>query len=170
MDVPKGSDDRRPHDGERSLGRAMARGAAAGAFGALAMLLTHKLSSRVVVGTADAVPTPGEQLAGEAAARAGHELSDGAEMAAGAGISLGAGAVVGAVFGVVQHEVHAPPLLHGLLLSGISYALTVPEGGLLPRLGLAAPPKEQSIERAMVPVDAHLAFGVATAAAYEALG
>ena len=75
----------------------------------------------------------------------------------------------GAVYGAVHTRVEPPALVHALLLSGLSYAVTVPDGGLLPRLGLMPPPTEQSMEQALVPVDAHLAFGVTTAAAFEAL-
>ena len=43
----------------RSLGDAMVRGAVAGALGALAMVLTHKASSKVLLGSAAAAyPSP----------------------------------------------------------------------------------------------------------------
>lgn len=160
------------HDAGRrggDLGAALVRGAIAGAIGALAMVLTHKGSSKVLLGSADAAPQPGEQMAGALAERAGRELPAGAEMAAGTGVSVGYGALLGAVYGVVHETVEPPALLHSLLLGGLSYAVTVPEWGLLPKLGLMPPPSQQSIEKAIVPMDAHLAYGVATAAAFEAL-
>ena len=153
----------------RSLGDALARGAIAGALGALAMVLTHKASSRVLLGRAGAAPEPGEEAAEEMAQRSGHALSQGEAVTAGAGIAMGYGALLGAVYGAVHTRVEPPAVVHALLLSGLSYAVTVPEGGLLPRLGLMPPPTEQSMEQAMVSMDAHLAYGVATAVAFEAL-
>lgn len=149
--------------------RALVRGAIAGAIGALAMSLTHRASSKVLLGSADAAPNPAKGAAEALGERAGVALSDRQADAGGTALMVGYGALLGAVYGVVHDRVHSPALVNALALGGLSYAATVPEKGLLPRLGLVAPPTEQAVLAAMVPMDAHLAYGVATAAAYEAM-
>jgi hypothetical protein len=55
-----------------------------------------------------------------------------------------------------------------LLLAGASYAVTMSGSGILPKLGVVAPPMSQSMEQTAVPIGAHLAFGVTTAAVHAA--
>jgi hypothetical protein len=70
---------------------------------------------------------------------------------------------------VVQSRLHPPDVLHGLLLGGVSWMATNSGSGVLPRLGAAAPASMQSMERTAVPVASHVAYGVATAMAFDAL-
>ena len=164
--TPAGSAPQREPEG---VVRALVRGAVAGAIGALAMSLTHRASSKVLLGSADAAPNPAKGAAEALGERAGVTLGDRQADAGGTALMVGYGALLGAVYGVVHDRVRSPALVNALALGGLSYAATVPEKGLLPRLGLVAPPTEQAVLAAMVPMDAHLAYGVATAAAYEAM-
>ena len=105
----------------------------------------------------------------ESVAREHGAALEGAEaMAAGAAVQLGYCALWGALYGVAHRALGAPAALDGLLLAGASYAATMSERGLLPQLGIVAPPTHQSVEQTAVPVGAHLAFGVTTAAVYAA--
>lgn len=163
--APAGEARREPE----GLVRTLVRGAVAGAIGALALSLTHRASSRVLLGDAGAAPNPPARAAEQMGERAGVALTERQADAAGTALVVGYGALLGAVYGLVQERVHAPALANALALGGLSYAATATERGLLPRLGLVSPPTEQALLAAMVPVDAHLAYGVTTAAAYEAL-
>jgi hypothetical protein len=49
------------------------------------------------------------------------------------------------------------------------YATSFPSLGLLPRLGVLPPPTQQPLEKAALPLGAHLVFGVATSTAFRAL-
>jgi hypothetical protein len=73
------------------------------------------------------------------------------------------------MFGVVQTRVHPPGWLHGVALGGLVYAANYPSFGLLPRLGVVDPPSEQSGLEAAVPALPHVAYGLTTAAVFEAL-
>ena len=154
--------------GRVALGDAAVKGAVAGLLGGVALLLAERLSSRAVL-------PPGERAhegrdAAEAIADArGAALSPARAEVAGAGLELGACALLGAVYGVVQSRVHPPDVLHGLLLGGMSWMATNSGRGALPRLGAAAPASMQAMERTAVPVASHVAYGVATAMAFDAL-
>ena len=167
---PRAPEPRAPDgDGRMTLTRAALAGALAGAIGALAMALTSKAEAKVLLPEGAEHELPTTKLVETVAQERGAELSDAQAGAAGLGVSVGLGALSGALFGVVQSRLHPPELLHGLALSGLSYAATMPAKGLFPRLGVVPPPRLQSIEQAAVPVGAHLAFGLTTAAAYTAL-
>lgn len=161
-----GTDSRR--DARPTLGDAAVKGAVAGMLGGVALLLAERLTSRAVL-------PPGERVhegrdAAEAIADARDAaLSPARAEAAGAGLELGACALLGAVYGMVQSRLHPPDVLHGLLLGGLSWMATSSGSGALPRLGAAAPARMQSMERTAVPVASHVAYGVATAMAFDAL-
>lgn len=157
------------HDAGPTLGDAAMKGAVAGMLGGVALLLAERLTSRAVL-------PPGERVhEGRDAAEAIADTRDAAlspaqAEAAGAGLELGACALLGAVYGMVQSRLHPPDVLHGLLLGGVSWMATNSGAGALPRLGAAAPASMQSMERTAVPVASHVAYGVATAMAFDALG
>lgn len=56
-----------------------------------------------------------------------------------------------------------------MLLGRVVYSLNFPGWGLLPKLGALPPPSQQAPAQAAVPVIAHLIYGAATAATFEAL-
>jgi hypothetical protein len=50
------------------------------------------------------------------------------------------------------------------------YAANFPEWGLLPKLGVLPPPGQQPLQKAVLPLGAHVVFGLAAASAFRALG
>lgn len=161
----------RTSDGDVTLGvvRAAVAGALAGAIGGLALLATTKGEEKVLLPPGEQAVPGGAQAVERLADARGQELSDTQVAAAGAGLQLGYCAIWGAIYGVVHSRLRPPAVLHAPLLGGLSYATAYGPSGILPRLGVVPPPAEQSIERAAVPIGAHLAFGVTTAAVFEAL-
>lgn len=154
---------------EVSRGEAALKGALAGMIGGAAMMMAMKAEEKLLLPKGQQVEPPPKKLVETLAEKQGMELSDTQAMAAGMGVHMGYSALWGAVFGVVQNRLHPPDLLHGLLLGGLVYATTFPERGLLPKMGVLPPPSQQSMEKAAIPVGAHVVFGLATAAAFDAM-
>lgn len=152
-----------------SLGQAALRGAVAGALGAVAMTAATQLESKALLPKGEKEKPIPEQVVEAVAAGGGLDLSDTQTKAAAAGAHLGYAALWGAVYGAVQSRLHPPDLLHGLILGGLTYAAGMPEWGLVPQLGVMPPPTQQSMEKAAVPIGAHLVYGVTTALAFDAL-
>ncbi|CAN5484517.1 hypothetical protein BH24GEM3_BH24GEM3_24110 [soil metagenome] len=157
------------HDRPAGLGEAALKGAVAGVLGGAAMMMAMKLGQQALLPEGEQMEPPPKKLVETLAERQGVELSDTQAMAAGMGVHLGYSALWGAIYGAVQSRLHPPDALHGLLLGGLVYASSFPEFGLLPKLGVLPPPTQQSLEKAALPVGAHLVFGLATAAAFAAL-
>lgn len=152
-----------------SLADAAVRGALAGAIGGAAMMVAMKMEQKALLPEGERMEPPPKQLVETVAERQGVGLSDKQVMAAGMGVHMGYSALWGAIYGAVQNRLHPPDLLHGLLLGGLVYAANFPAWGLLPRLGVLSPPSEQPMDRAAIPLVAHMVFGVATAKTFQAL-
>ncbi len=152
-----------------SGGEAALKGALAGMIGGAVMMMAMKAEQKLLLPKGQQMEPPPKKLVETLAEKQGIELSDTQAMAAGMGVHMGSSALWGAVFGVVQNRLHPPDLLHGLLLGGLVYATTFPEWGLLPKMGVLPPPPQQSMEKAAIPVGAHVVFGLATAAAFDAM-
>jgi hypothetical protein len=151
------------------LPEAALRGAAAGVLGGAVMMMTMKAGARALLPEGEDREPPPKKLVETLARSSGVELSDVQATAAGMGVHLGYSALWGAVYGAVQSRLHPPDALHGLLLGGLMYATSFPSFGLLPRLGVLPPPTQQPLEKAALPLGAHLVFGVATSTAFRAL-
>lgn len=159
---------RDPHDSRPTLGDAALKGALAAIAGGLVMKVVWEVGTRVLGPQAEfASPTGGAVDA--LAAKVGTPLSDVQRTAASATLYTGAMATWGAVYGAVQSRLHPPMLVHGLLLGGLVYAANfsraagLTKGGIVPAFG------DQSPRQRQLSLTAHAAFGLATAAAYEAL-
>ncbi len=152
-----------------SAREAALKGALAGLIGGAVMMMAMKAEQKVLLPEGQQMEPPPKKLVETLAENQGIELSDTQSMAAGMGVHMGYSAVWGAVFGVVQNRLHPPDLLRGLLLGGLVYAADFPEWGLLPQMGVLPPPSQQPIEKAAIPAGAHLVFGLATAAAFDAM-
>jgi hypothetical protein len=148
---------------------AAVRGALAGAIGGAVMMMAMKMEQKALLPKGERMEPPLKKLVETVADNQGAGLSDRQAMAAGMGVHLGYGALWGAVYGAVQNRLHPPDLLHGLLLGGLFYAANFPEWGLLPKLGVLPSPSEQPLDKAAIPLVAHLVFGVATAKTFQAL-
>ena len=158
-----------PYDRPTGLGEAALKGAVAGVLGGAAMMMAMKLGQQALLPEGEQMEPPPKKLVETLAERQGVELSDNQAMAAGMGVHMGHSALWGAIYGAVQSRLHPPDALHGLLLGGLVYATNFPEFGLLPKLGVLPPPTQQPLEKAALPVGAHVVFGLATAAAFAAL-
>lgn len=152
-------------------------GVAAGALKGAAAALLGGLVLRAVWGAGQALLRPNERLpspTGETvkqlAAKRGVTLSDRQQQAATVGVYSAAMLGWGAVFGAAQARFAPPLVASSLALGGWIYALNFPKAtGVLARTGVLKPPSEQTPGQAALPVVAHAAFGLATAAAYRAL-
>jgi hypothetical protein len=150
------------------LGEAALKGLLAGLAGGIAMALTARIDTRVLRSPGARVRSTGGMVLDRMTDGAG-SLSPAQHTAAGYGLQLGSCAAIGAAYGVVQSRLHAPALLHGALLGGITSFALHSTSGLLPRLGVAAPLTQQSIEEAITAVDTSMAYGITTALVYSAL-
>ena len=159
----------RTHDGRDGLAGAALKGALAGMIGGMAMAAVTKMEQKALLAQGEEHTLPPEKLVDTLAGREGVSLSGSESMALGMGVHLGYSALWGAIHGVGQEELHLPPALHGLLLGGLVYGITMGPGGIFPRLGIAPPPTQQSLEKTEVALGAHAAFGLATAAAFQVL-
>lgn len=133
------------------------------------MMMAMKAGARALLPEGEDREPPPKKLVETLAQSSGVELSDVQATAAGMGVHMGYSALWGALFGVVQDRMRPPSALHGLLLGGLVYAANFPSFGLLPKLGVLPPPSQQPLSEAAVPAGAHVVYGLATAAAFEAL-
>lgn len=153
----------------KGIGEAALLGALAGVAGGVALMLAEKAEQKLLLPEGASTPGMGQKLVQQIARDRGAHLSGMKAQAAGAGVQIGYCALLGSLLGVVASRVDAPAVVDGLAMAGLSYALTMPKGGLLPRLGADTPPELHSIEETAVPVGAHLAFGLTTAAVLDAV-
>ena len=156
----------RRHSG---IGETALKGALAGIIGGAAMMMAMKMEQKALLPEGQTMEPPPKKLVETLAEKADVELEDNEAKMAGMGVHMGFSAMWGAMYGVVQDRVHPPFALHGLLLGGLVYAANFPSFGLLPRLGVLPPPSQQPLREAAVPAGAHVVYGLATAAAFEAL-
>lgn len=152
------------------VGEAAVKGALAGVIGGLVMKAVWEMEQKALLSTGDELGSPTKMAVEAVAEKQGMQLSDAQVSAGAAVVYTGNMALWGAIFGVVQSRIHPPDALHGLLLGGLVYGANFPAFGVLPKLGVLPPPSEQSREEAAVPIGAHVAFGLATAAVFKALG
>lgn len=151
--------------------------AAAGALKGAAASLIGGLVLRAVWGAGEAMlpadqklPSPTDETVKRLARKRGATLSDTQTRAASVGVYSAVMLGWGAVFGAAQARFDPPLLAGSALLSGWIYALNFPKAtGVLPKTGVLKPPSEQTLGQAALPVAAHAAFALATAAAYRAL-
>jgi hypothetical protein len=143
------------------------RGALAGAVGCLALKLVEQGERRTFLPLGSDMTSTAARAVNSVAEDHGRSPSRAQAEVIGGTLEVALCAALGAVFGIVHSRVKPPALVHGLVLAGLSYAATSSSKGLLPRLGIPSP-MDQTVEEAIVPMAAHLAFGVTTAAVFEA--
>jgi len=156
------------HGPRPPLGDAALKGALAAVAGGLAMKALWQLGERALA-PAERFGSPTQGAVDALARRAGAELSDKQRAAATAALYTGAMATWGAVYGTVQSRLHPPLLAHGLLLGALVYAANFTRAAGLPKAGIVPAFGDQSPRQRALSVGAHAAFGLGTAAAYEAL-
>lgn len=150
-----------------SLGEAAAKGALAGLAGGIALMVTEQAGRRTILPEgADTTSMAAQAVEGVASE---HDKSPSRQTAelTGAAIELAWCAALGAVFGVLHSRLRSPAIVDGLVLAGLAYVATNSSRGVLPRIGMT-PPLHQNVEEAAIPIASHVAFGVTTAAVFEA--
>lgn len=156
-------------DGGMGLGEAALKGALASVVGGLAMKLVWEAEERALLDAPERLGSPTKQAVTAMAARRGRTLSDRQTTLAATALYLGSMAQWGALYGIVQNRLQPPHQLHGLVLGALVYAANFPGFGVLPKLDVYLPPSGQSKAQAAIPIGAHVAYGITTAAAYRAL-
>ena len=152
-----------------SLGRGALTGALAALVGGAVLRAVWEAGQRALP-AGQRLPSPTDGTVQVLAGRRGATLTPGQTRAASLGMYTGAMLTWGAVFGAAHARLQPPALATGLALGAWLYALNFPAAtGVLPRLGVLRSPAEQTRAQAAVPIAGHLAFGVATAAALDAL-
>lgn len=151
------------------LAAAAVKGALAGMAGGMAMKMMMEMEERALLPEGQRKTPPPKKVVQKVEKAQGMELSPEQEQMAAMGVHMGYSALWGAVHGVGSRVLDLPPALHGLLLGGIVYYTSMSKQGFLTKMGVTEPPMQQPLKQAAIPVGAHVAFGLATAAAYEAL-
>jgi len=150
-----------------SLGTAAAKGAMAGLAGGLALMLVEQAGRRTILPEGADTTSTAARAVKAVASEHGSKPSRAVSEAAGGTIELALCAALGAAFGIVHSRVRAPALVDGLALGALAWAATSSKKGVLPRIGMA-PAINQNVEEAAIPIASHVAFGVTTAAVFEA--
>ncbi|GJG86122.1 hypothetical protein tb265_13030 [Gemmatimonadetes bacterium T265] len=160
---------RHAQESRPSLGDAALTGALAALVGGAVMKVAWE-SGRLALGPQAEFASPTRGAVDVLAAKAGATLSDGQRTAASAALYGGAMAAWGAVYGAVQSRLHPPLLVHGLLLGGLVYAANFTRAAGLTKAGVVPAFGDQTPRQRELSLAAHAVFGLATAAAYDALG
>lgn len=159
----------READRRTGLAEAALRGAIAGVAGGMVLKAAWSVEERLQP-PGRRVESPTTDVVERQAEAHGVQISHPqAEAAAGAAY-LGSMALWGAVYGVVQTRLHPPMLAHGLLLGGLVYAANFSRVGALRRIGVLPAPLEVASGESIPRMAAHAAFGLTTAAVFDALG
>lgn len=151
------------------LAGAALKGAIAGMLGGMAMKAVMEMEQQALLPEGQRMTPPPRKLVQQMEERAGAELTSSQEQVAAVGVHMGYSAAWGAIHGVGSEVMDLPPMLHGLVLGGIVYWTSMGPSGFLTRMGVTPSPMLQPLSRAAIPVGAHVTYGLATAAAYEAL-
>jgi hypothetical protein len=154
---------------QSELAGAVLKGAIAGMLGGMAMKAVMEMEQRALLPEGQRTTPPPEKAVQKVEKQQGAELSPQQEQMAAIGVHMGYSAAWGAVHGMGGEVLGLPPMLHGLLLGGIVYWTSMGPSGFLTKMGVTPSPMQQPLTQAAIPVGAHVAYGLATAAAYEAL-
>lgn len=154
--------------GDEGLGAAALKGAAAAVIGGLAMKMVWELGERSLP-VPERMGSPTRNAVDALARRSDRQLTDVQANAASLALFTGAMATWGAVYGMVHSRVQPPPLVHGLVLGALVYAANFTRAAPLPKAGIVPAFGDQHGRQRAVPLVAHAAFGLATAAAFEAM-
>ncbi len=152
----------------RDLGAAALKGALAAVAGGLVLKALWEGSGRLLpAGQQLGSPTRGAVDA--FAARRGARLTERQRAAGAAVVYTGAMATWGALYGIVQSRLHPPALATGLALGALVYATNFSRAAPLTKRGIAPAFGTQRGAQRAASLGSHAAFGLATAAAFEAL-
>jgi putative membrane protein len=138
-------------------GRSLAKGLLAGLIGGLVATAAKTLVERVYPPHTHGEPEPSEILAEKLA---GHELEGTEREVATEAIEWGFGALTGAAYGALVEYYPAATAKDG---AGFGMALSsLTHGTMLPAMGLAAEPEEQTVRERTSEMATHVVYGVVT--------
>lgn len=152
---------------EPTVTEAAIKGAIAGVIGGSALMLMEQLEHAMLLPRGDTTGTMGQEAVESVTKSHGVELSKRQSQIVGAAGQLVYCALLGAISGIAKRKSTRPAVVEGLATAGLAYAGSMSPGGLLPKLGVTAPPEGHSMEEAAVPVVSYLAFGLTTAAVLD---
>jgi hypothetical protein len=151
------------------------RGAVAGAIGTLAMVaLRRVLEPQLVPSSIRHKKHPPEQVTEWAASKTGkaRALPKRKKMTAAMVLHFGYGSAAGALYGVARERLPHDDGIVSAVDEGATFGTAVWAAsveGLLPALGIAPPTTDLPKRKWPMPVLEHMAYGVVTALAFEAL-
>lgn len=152
----------------QSLASTLARGAAAGVGAAVIQAAIGKTEEKLLLPPwedADIAPRLMERL-GE---MAGVEIDDATKWVLGTVFHFGYGAAWGMLYAAATEKRRVNPLLGGLALGGLIYAITFPRWGGAVQTGTERPPEARTREMELVAASVTSGFGVSTALLDQAL-
>jgi len=149
-------------------GGAALRGAVAGTIGSAIMLAVMELENRILPAHREVKPPP-RRVVERAAEAAEVPVREPAGTVLTVGLHLGYGALLGAGYGLLRRRARRSAAVDGLLYGALVWAANFPHGGVMPRLGAAPPAGRQPTRENLFTLTTHSVYGLATAAAYEAL-
>ncbi len=146
----------------------LARGAAAGVAGVLAMRADRMMNS-LFLPRGERYKGGAEKALNEYAHRHDMDPPKLATRVASFGAELAGGAACGVAYAFSRKLVRAPSLIAGPLLGGAMWLALAGKRGLWPRLGAKAPATMQTLDKTTVGIMESVALGCGTAGAYAAL-
>jgi putative membrane protein len=142
---------------ETTYGRSLAKGLLAGLIGGLIATAAKTLAEKIYPPRTHGEPEPPEVLAEKVA---GHELVGTQKEVATEAIHWGFGALTGAAYGALVEFYPAATAKDG---AGFGMALSsLTHGTMLPAMGLAAEPEEQTARERTSEMATHVVYGVVT--------
>jgi putative membrane protein len=142
---------------ETTYGRSLAKGLLAGLIGGLVATAAKTMAERIYPPRTHGEPEPPEVLAEKVA---GHELVGTQKEVAVEAIHWGFGALTGSAYGALVEYYPAATAKDGAAFGMTLSSLT--HGTVLPAMGLAAEPEEQTVRERTSEMATHLVFGVVT--------
>ncbi len=142
---------------ETTYGRSLAKGLLAGLIGGLVATAAKTLAERIYPPRTDGETDPSEELSERIA---GHELALEEKKIAVGSIHWGFGALAGAAYGGVVEYFPAASEKDGAAFGMALGSLT--HGTVLPAMGLAAEPEEQTARERTSEMASHVVYGVVT--------
>ncbi|HTC76315.1 MAG TPA: DUF1440 domain-containing protein [Edaphobacter sp.] len=142
---------------KRTRGQSLAKGLLAGLIGGLVATAAKSLAEKIYPPRTHGEPEPSEVLAEKVA---GHELVVTQKDAAAEAINWGFGALTGAAYGALVEYYPAATAKDGATFGMALSSLT--HGTVLPAMGLAAKPEEQTARERTSEMATHVVYGVVT--------
>jgi hypothetical protein len=142
----------------------MLRGAAAGAVGAVAMMLIRPAAERVLLGPDREQEAEWEHVVRKNVRRLGVDPSKTLVRTMGALSHIAYGAVWGALYAACVRDRRPSAVPAGLTFGAVCYAANYRRWGLVPTMRVLPPDTERPVRRAVIPVVTHTVFGLTVAA------